>query len=288
LAIAAILSLQSDAQDLMAQLPASMRHFRQMLLDAANDNSGWWHRLNVIARSAGATPAMTSSPTALPVPVIKDGLAATVVQGSLGVASLLGQLSIVLFLVYFLLIAPLPVIGAARRPAQEFIGEIAKQVQRYIGVLVVTNILLGLLTWLAFALLGVSHAAVWGLGAAILHFIPYAGAAGTAAGAGLAATVQFESIGTGLLIAAVSLSLSTLVGIALATWLTGRTAKMSTAPLFVGLLFWGWLWGLPGLLLGAPMMMALRAAADRIPTLEWLSRLLRADPHAVATRLPPR
>jgi predicted PurR-regulated permease PerM len=53
---------------------------------------------------------------------------------------------------------------------------------------------------------------------------------------------------------------------------------MNAAAMFVGLLFWGWMWGMPGLLLGAPMMMTLKVIADRLPALQWLSRLLHCNP----------
>jgi len=46
---------------------------------------------------------------------------------------------------------------------------------------------------------------------------------------------------------------------------------------FAGLLFWGWTWGLAGLLLGVPLMMILKVVADRLPGLRWLSRLLSEE-----------
>ena len=277
LAAIAVLLLQDDALDLLKQLPASLRHFRQMVLEAASDRSGWWHRLNLIAASAGATPGTNATAPAV-LPVGSSSIGATLLQGSLGVAILLGQLVIVLFLVYFLLVVKLPKASASSAVARDILVETGHQVQRFVGVLVCTNILLGLLTWLAFRLLGVGHAAVWGLVAGVLHFIPYAGSAAVAGASALAATVQFESLGTGLVVAAVSLGLSTIVGVGLTTWLTGRSVRMNAAAMFIGLLFWGWIWGLPGLLLGAPMMMTLKVIADRLPALQWLSRLLHCEP----------
>lgn len=279
LACAALLSLQDDAQSLLAELPAAVRHFRQMLMDAASDRGGWWQRLNMVARSTGAVtaPAATSSPV-LPVPVIKGDIGTTLVHGSRGAVVLLGQLAVVLFLVYFLLIAKVPRSGKPGAVTRQILRDVAGQVQRYIGLLAATNLLLGLATWAAFVGLGVSHAAVWGIAAGVMHFIPYAGPAAVAAGSTLAAAVQFESLGTGLLVGAVSLGLSTVIGVIVTTWLSGRAARINTATMFVGLLFWGWLWGLPGLLLGAPMMMTLKTIADRLPALAWLSRMLNCEP----------
>lgn len=288
LTVAAILSLQNDAEDLLTQLPASARHLRHMLSAAASESTGWWQRLHVIARSAGAGAAdspVTASTVAGSVSNL--GFETTLIKGSLGAVTFVGQLVVVLFLVYFLLIARLPVPNRSRLVTREILQEMASQVQRFIGVLVSTNILLGLLTWLAFSLLGLSHAALWGLVAGVLHFIPYVGPATMAGASALAASVQFESLGAGLLFAAVSLGLSTLIGIALTTWLTGRSVRMNAATMFVGLLFWGWLWGLPGLLLGAPLVMTMKVIADRLPALDWLSRALSPDAAQVAISVLP-
>jgi predicted PurR-regulated permease PerM len=276
LTVAAISALQDDAQQLLKQLPASTRHFQQMLNDAASDRSGWWHRLNLVARSAGAVPAAGN--TAGLLPDSSTHLGATLLQGTLGAVTFLGQVAAVLFLVYFLLVVKAPAAGAPRIISREALLELGSQVQRFIGVLAFTNLVLGLLTWLAFSLLGVSHAAVWGLAAGIVHLVPYVGPAAIAGASAVAAAVQFESLGTGLLVASVSLGLSAGVGIVLTTWLMGKSSGMNAAVMFVGLLFWGWIWGLPGLLLGAPLMMTIKVIADRLSDLAWLSRLL-SSPH---------
>jgi predicted PurR-regulated permease PerM len=275
LTAAAVLSLQDDVQELLRQLPAATQHFRRMIMDAASDSTGWWQRLNLIARSVGATTETGESSSMLPTSGGYFGT--TLLQGSLGAATFLGQLLAVLFLVYFLLVVKAPVADAPGILSREMLLELGSQAQRFIGVLALTNLLLGLLTWLAFSLLGVSHAAVWGVAAGVFHLIPYAGPAAIAGASALAATVQFESLGTGLLVASVSLGLSAGVGVALTTWLTGKSAHMHAATMFVGLLFWGWLWGLPGLLLGAPLMMTMKVIADRLPELAWLSGLLDRD-----------
>ena len=290
MAVTAILSLQNDAQDLLTQLPASARHLRHLLATAASERTGWWQRLHLIARSAGAGPSATDVSGGTPAPsaaVGGFGLEDTLLRGSVGAVTLAGQVVVVLFLVYFLLIAGPSAPTRSRVVTREILGEIGTQVQRFIGVLVITNVLLGVATWLAFRLLGLSHAALWGLVAGVLHFIPYVGPAVIAAASALAATVQFESLGEGFLFAAVSLGLSTVIGVVLTTWLTGRSVRMNAATMFIGLLFWAWLWGLPGLLLGAPMVMTMKVIADRVPALAWLSQLLGHEPAGNGTAQEP-
>jgi len=57
-------------------------------------------------------------------------------------------------------------------------------------------------------------------------------------------------------------------------WLTGRAGELNTVAVFVSVLFWGWLWGLWGLLLAVPVMVSIKAAADRIEPLQPLGELL--------------
>jgi len=272
LSAAQVVSLQGDALDLIGQLPVSTRHFRQMFSAAASDPSGWWQHLTVLARSAGADGSGTSATMAAAVNA--EGIEATLIKGSLGAVMFLGQVVIVLFLVFFLLVVKLPATTRSGIVTGEILTAIGTRVQRFIGVLAITNLTLGLLTWVTFSLLGLAHAGLWGLLAGLLHFVPYAGPAVIVAASAVAASVQFESLSRGLLIGAVSLGLAALVGLVPTTMLTGRAVRMNAATMFVGLLFWAWLWGLPGLLLGAPMMLTMKVIADRLPGLDWLSRFL--------------
>ena len=67
------------------------------------------------------------------------------------------------------------------------------------------------------------------------------------------------------------------LGIGLQTWLTGRAARMNPPAVFVSLLFWGMLWGAWGLLLGVPIMVALKTVCDHLPQLHGIGVLLGPD-----------
>ena len=276
LVLVGLLSLQDDVDGVLRDLPRSALHLRDMIRSASNDKSSWWQRLNLIARNVGATRGTPATP----IPVVSaDGAVSNVlIQGSIGVATLVSECAMVLFLVYFLLIMQWGRLRVGARSQVDIVHLAAEQVQRFVLLLTFTNALLGALIWAAFAQLGVSHAAVWGVVAALLHVIPYAGPALFAIAVALAATVQFESFSHGLLVAAVAVVLTTLIGIVLTSWLSGKASRMNKAAVFVGLLFWAWLWGIAGLFLGVPMMMVLKVVADNLPALHWLSRLL-TDEH---------
>jgi predicted PurR-regulated permease PerM len=163
---------------------------------------------------------------------------------------------------------------SARRVTVEILNEIDTQVQRYLLVLLVTNVLIALGIWLLLMAVGMERAAMWGSIAGVLHIIPYVGTALTTLAVGIAAFLQFDSLGAAVATSAAVLLLSVAIGVGLVTWLQGRASHMSPVAVFVALLFFGWLWGAWGLLLGAPLVAIFKTIADRVPALAPFGALL--------------
>ena len=152
--------------------------------------------------------------------------------------------------------------------------KIDAQVQRYLLATLASNALLGVATWLAFLALGLEQAGIWGVAAGVLHFIPYLGPALIALGSGVAAFLQFGSLLSALAVAGASLVVAGIIGFVFMTWLQSRFARVNAAVLFIALLFFGWLWGLWGLLLGAPLVAIAKVILDRIESLKPAGALL--------------
>jgi predicted PurR-regulated permease PerM len=161
-----------------------------------------------------------------------------------------------------------------RKITVAILDDIDRSIQNYMLSLLAANILLGLLTWAAFRLIGLENAGAWAVAAGVLHFIPYLGPALTALATGMAGFMQFESLSMAMLVAVSSLAIATLVGTVLLTWLGGRMTKMNTTAVFVALLFWGWLWGVWGLLFAIPIMGMVKVFAERVEDLKPLAELL--------------
>jgi predicted PurR-regulated permease PerM len=115
---------------------------------------------------------------------------------------------------------------------------------------------------------------VWGVAAGVLHFIPYLGPALIAFASGVAGFLQFGSPLHGLAVAGASLLVAGAVGMVFTTWLQGRFARVNPAVLFIALLFFGWLWGVWGLLLGAPLVVLAKVTCDRVESLKPVGELL--------------
>jgi predicted PurR-regulated permease PerM len=204
--------------------------------------------------------------------------------GSLGVAGMISQAVMVLFLVYFLLLSGdtfkrklVKLTGPSlsnKKITVHILDDINTSIQRYMLMLLVTNGLLALLMWIAFRLIGLENAGAWAIVAGLLHIMPYFGPLLITIATGLVAFLQFESLQMSLVVMGASLAIATLVGTVVATWMTGRFARMNATAVFVSLLFWGWLWGVWGLLLGVPLIVILKVVAERVEGMDVVAELL--------------
>jgi len=207
-------------------------------------------------------------------------------EGTLGLITLAGQATLVVFITFFLLASGTTfrrkmVKLAGPRLSQKKItvqalDEVHEQMQRYLFVQMATSVVVGVLSGLAFYALGLNHAVVWGILAGITNLVPYLGAVVIGLASTAIGIVQFESIDRGLYIGAASFAIHTLVGNLLTPWWMGRASRMSAFAVFVGVLVFGWLWGIWGLLLGMPILMVVKSVCDRVEELKPVGELLGA------------
>jgi len=284
-------SLGDDATSVIEKLPEAARKVRmhmgearkkgptalQKIEEAATEIQGAASDATA-ARMAPAHPARVTE--AAPSAWLRDYMLA---QSALMV-TVAAQAPIVLLLTYFLLAAGehfrrklVQVVGPSlsrKKDAIRILEEIDVQIQRYLVAVVASNVLVGLGTWLAFEALGMEHAGVWGTMAAVLHFIPYLGPVLFAVASGLAAFMQFGTAAGAFSVAGASMLVAIAVGTLIMTWLQSRFARVNAAVLFIALLFFGWLWGMWGLLLGAPLVAIAKVICDRVGALEPVGELL--------------
>ncbi len=204
--------------------------------------------------------------------------------GSVGLLTLIGQTTVVVFLTYFLMLSGdtfrrklVKLAGPSlskKKITLQALHEIAEQIQRYLQVQLLTSALVGVLTGLALLALGLDNSAAWGVVAGVLNLVPYVGSLIMAAASALVAFLQFGSINMALAVGGASVLIHTLVGNLLTPWLTSRASRLSPVAVFIGLLAWGWLWGVWGLLLGIPILMMVKSICDRIEDLKPIGEFL--------------
>jgi predicted PurR-regulated permease PerM len=141
-------------------------------------------------------------------------------------------------------------------------------------VMLITNVLIGLCVWGVFAAWGLDNAGLWGIVAGVLHVLPYAGTALITVAAGVAALVQLGSLVGAALVAAATFGVILLIGTGLNTWLSSRFSRINPVIVFAGLLFFGWLWGVWGLLLALPLLAVAKAVSERIEELQPIAEFM--------------
>jgi predicted PurR-regulated permease PerM len=207
-----------------------------------------------------------------------------VLWGSLGIAAAAAQLVLILLLAFFLLSSGdlyrrklVKIVGPSltkKKITLQILEEIGRQIEWFLLVQVMTSAIVGLVSWLVFRWIGLEQAGVWGLLAGVFNSIPYFGPVIVTGVIALVAFLQFGTIQTTVIAAASALAITTLEGLLLTPYLTSRAARMNAVAVFIGLIFWGWVWNIWGMLLAVPLLMVTKAICDRIEDFEPIGELL--------------
>ncbi len=285
-------SLSDDAAKMIETLPSAAQKIRLARLKDRGTSKGTMENVQKTAtqleRAASETgapePAAPSGVTRVQIEKPKLNIKDYLWMGTKGAFVFAGQLTMVLFLAYFMMVAGntfrrklVKITGPAlskKKITLQVLDEIAGQIQRYLLVQIFTSFVVGIATWLAFVWIGLENAAIWGIVAGVFNTVPYLGPVIVTGGTALVAFLQFGTFSMAFLVAGTSLVITSLEGYLLTPWLTGRASRMSPVVVFVSVLFWGWLWGVWGLLLGVPIIMILKAVCDRVEELKPIGELL--------------
>lgn len=293
--------LSDDFAQMARELPEQVREIRGEL--QASPTAGVIDDLNEAAAEAqapaagqepGAGPQAPSEPeenssaAASPAPSggMTGALANYLWEGSTNLFSVIGHVTVIAFLTYLLLASSgawhdrlVRVLGtmlSSRRTGAEVLNEIVQQVQRFLMMRLVTSLVVAVATWGALIFFDAPAPGVWAVAAGVFNWVPYFGPVIVSGGL---AIVGF--VGGGMTLA-LELSLTALVITSLEGWLLtpvllGRATRMNTLAVFLSLLFWSWVWGIWGTILAVPLTSVIKAIADHVEPMEWLSDLLAED-----------
>ncbi|KAF3999147.1 AI-2E family transporter [Glaciimonas immobilis] len=275
-------ALRGEFQSIVEQLPEASHKLSRGLAKLRGGHPTTIQQMqaaaNELAKAAGNQSQIHDSSTSV------SKLSEWLLAGSLGAIGVLGEALVVLFLVFFLLQSGdtfkrklVKLTGPSlshKKVTVQILDEINTSIQNYMFMLLVTNILLAFLMWLSFRIIGLENAGAWAVAGGFLHIIPYFGSLLFAIVTGVAAFMQFGTFSMMFLLAGVSLTIAAIVGTFVTTWMTGRIAKMNPSAVFVALLFWGWLWGMAGLLVGIPIVVIIKVIAEHIEGMAPIAELL--------------
>ncbi len=205
-------------------------------------------------------------------------------SGGVGLLGFAGQFVLVLFLVYFFLVTGdlykrkvVKIAGptlSQKKITVQILDDINLQIASFMRVQVLTSLLVAVATAIALWWFGVNQYIVWGLLAGIFNSIPYLGPVIVTGGLGIVTFMQFDSLLTTAYVCGVAFAITSLEGFLLTPVLMGRAAQMNPVAIFVGLLFWSWVWGIWGTVLAVPMLMMVKAICDHVEDLQPIGELL--------------
>lgn len=284
-------SLSGQAGQLVDSLPMAAQKFRKAVAARTGRSDSTLQsvqkaaaQLEQAARESAALDAPRSGAMRVVVETSSFNLKNYLWSSTMGLMALMGQATVVIFLTYFLMVSGdtfrrklVKLAGPSlsqKKVTLEALHEITQQIQRYLQVQLLISVLVGVITGLTFWALGLENAAVWGVVAGVLNMVPYVGSLITGAGSALLGFMQFGTLDMALVVGGSSLLIHTVTGNLLAPWLTSRASRLSPVAVFVGLLAWGWLWGVWGLLLGVPILMIVKSICDRVDDLKPIGEFL--------------
>lgn len=279
-------SLRDDALQAIEALPETARRARELVW--SQNRSGPGSRIREAAEELrGATEAdnaETSRREGQEETVAASSMTEWVQRGVGSVLALAGNITVIFFLVFFLLLSGdhfrkriVEIAGTLlerRQITATIIDDINAQIQRFLMVNLITAAVVALATWGALAWMGVGQAAVWGILAGVFNSIPYFGPIIVSGGLLLVGLVQSGDPTHAIKISAAALVITALEGWLLTPPLMGKAERMHVVVVFLGVLLWTWIWGAWGTILAVPMLVIVKSVADHVESLKPLSRLM--------------
>ncbi|SOZ17809.1 conserved hypothetical protein; putative membrane protein (DUF20, UPF0118) [Cupriavidus taiwanensis] len=287
--LAALLSgaylLQGQVESMVNSLPEMASKLSRSVGALLSGDDSMWQK---IRRAATVLSGTGQPPPARGTQVVVEQSAGQInnmlLAGSVSIFTMAAQAVVVVFLLYFLMLAGdtfkrkfIKMVGTTiseKKISVHMLDEVNRSIRRYMGMLLVTNAGLGVCTWLLLKWLGVDNAGSWSIAAAALHLVPYFGALAIALCLGMVTFMQFGTLGMAAAAAGGSLLIATLIGSVITTWMTGRMARMNAVAVFVALLLFTWLWGVWGMLLAIPLITIAKVVADHIEGMEVVAEFL--------------
>ena len=284
--------IQDDLVSVIEELPEAAREIRAKLAAAPNEPPTTLDKVQDAARELEETAAAAATPPAAAprgverVQIEEPAFRASeyVWWTSVGAAVLVTQAAFILFLAYFLLVYDdlfkrklVENVGprlAKKKLTVQILNDIAWQIERFLLVQILTCTVVGVVTGVALWWLGLNHPWVWGTAAGVLNIVPYFGPLVVTAALGVVAYLQFDTFNGAAGVMGIAFLITTIEGYWLTPVLMGRVSEMNKIALFAGIVFWSWLWGVPGMLLAIPMMVVIKAVCDGVEDLQPIGRML--------------
>ena len=269
--------LALPAADWLEKAPYSLHELQQRLLPLKKPMEKVAQASGAIENLATPNTPQTKTPT---VEVKQHPLADKIfVQTPEFILSTLTMMILLYFLLAYdgvflaKLIRLMPTLSDKKR-AVSIAHEIEAQISRYLFTVTLINLCLGIAVGTAVGLLGLRNPLMWGAMVALLNFVPYLGALTGIICMTLGALLSFNSVSYALVFPACYLGLATLEGNFITPMVMGRSLTLNPVIVLLSLTFWGWMWGIVGVVLAVPILAAFKIFCAHIGPMKPLAEFL--------------
>jgi predicted PurR-regulated permease PerM len=154
------------------------------------------------------------------------------------------------------------------------IGTIQQNISTYLGTITVVNLFLGFMAGSVMALVGMPNPILWGVVAGLLNYVPYLGPAITTLIFTVVAVLTFDNWVRMALPPVCFLILTILEGQFITPTILGKRLTLNPLLVVLSIFFWGWMWGVPGIVLSLPILSALKSISENVASMAWLRKLI--------------
>jgi predicted PurR-regulated permease PerM len=284
-----VYSLSDDAAAIVARLPEAAQKLRRTM--QRSESPGPIENVQKAATELQKTADEATGPNPAPRNVTRVQIEEPAINvreyvtwGSTSLVGFVSQATLVFFFVFFLLASGdlfkrklVKLAGPSlekKKITVQILDEINHQIARFLLVRILTSVAVGIASWIAFWLIGLEQAALWGAAAGVFNSVPYFGPVIVGFCLAVVGFLQFGTVSMAAYVSGVSLVITSIEGWLLTPWLTSKTARTNEVAMFIGLIFWSFVWGIWGTLLAVPMLVAVKAYCDHIEDLKPVGELL--------------
>lgn len=265
--------------DEIPKMGAEIQQKLRSMSDAVEDVRAATAEVEKIGKEGNGAATEEIQEVVVKPPTLLDNAFDTVAQFG---ATLAVTLILALFLLssgqlfYLKLVQAMPTMAGKRR-ALSTVYDVERRVSRYLLTITIINAGLGLSIGLFLTALGLPSAYIWGIAAFLLNFLPYLGGFIGAVLVGAFSIVTFDSLGYALLAPLGYQILTGIEGQLITPWLVGRRLELNTVAVFLTVVFWGWLWGIPGALVAVPFLVVFKVVCENVEALNIIGNFLSGE-----------
>ncbi|HET6797643.1 MAG TPA: AI-2E family transporter [Gemmatimonadales bacterium] len=271
----AVYSLATPAREWVGRLPTSMREAQSRLQALRKP-------VEQVSKTAEQVEQATQVAEPKATEVIVKGPSLTERLFGTTQSLLTGAIEVIILLYFLLaagdlflqkLIKVLPLLRDKKK-AVAIARETEASISTYLATITLVNIALGVAVTGVMYLLKMPNPLLWGALAALAEFVPYLGATAMLTLLTLAGLVTFEQVGHALLVPAAYLTVNLLQSQLLSPLILGRRLTLNPVAIFIGLVFWWWIWGVPGAFIAVPLIATFKIFCDHIESLAAIGEFL--------------